>query len=169
MVEPVDQAAVQARLAVVLLEGGASQEAEDQGRRRKAEEGPALAAVSRADPDRREESVPSTGQGLEIHGRPSGVTERHADPADAEVEAAIEIHVGVTTPDRASELIPRHQLAGTSREELEHPSGLILELDPLAAPEELPVSGWNWNSPNLRTGRAIREAYFDRMICSRGI
>lgn len=141
-VEPVHQAPVE---AVVFREGGPSEKPQDEGHGGETHEPRAPRGALRrgyfSNRDRRKESVSAPRQCLQVDGRARRVPERHPDPANTKIEAAIEIHVGIVTPDRLSERIPRHQLAGTSGEELQHASGVILELDPLAVSKELPGLG----------------------------
>jgi hypothetical protein len=132
-VEPVHDAPVEARL--IVRQGDTPEKSEDERGGGQSKDGDTARSALPSNRDRSDEPVSAARQRLEIFGRGRGIRERHPNAPDAEIEAAIEVDVDGAAPESLPELIPRHELAGTPRQELEHPRRLVLELDPGSAPK----------------------------------
>ncbi len=74
-------------------------------------------------------------------GRPSGVAERLAHSADAEVQALFEVDERVAGPDVLTDLALPHDLAAATSQEGEHLEGLRRQLDNVAMLTQLASPG----------------------------
>jgi hypothetical protein len=82
-----------------------------------------------------------------------GVSERLADLPDAEIQALLEIHEGVATPDVFPDLVAGHDFAAAPDQELEDLQRLGRQLHEVAVLAQLPRSGLQLERPEAKDVR----------------
>lgn len=74
-----------------------------------------------------QKAIPASAQSLDLIRPISAFRKNTPDLADAEIQAAIEVHYDIITPDFAVQFFASHQVAGSLHEEQEHTHRLLLE------------------------------------------